>query len=343
MDKKFIRATIHTTTQGVEALSAVLPAHGIGSYCVEDPADLDFILASKAGPIWDFADPAPGDGAEKDGAEARVTFWLEESAEWTNAAIDGLRQLLLGLKGDEQYGFYGADADFGRLWLDTETVSDDWKDRYKENFRAFSPCEGIVVAPPWDTEAAPKRDGESKRDAAQPIKIVIDPGMAFGTGSHETTAMCLSKLKTLLKPGDSVLDAGAGSGILAIAAALLGAGEVHAVEIDADAAESAARNIEANNVSDTISLITGDIAAEGVLPSGARYDLIAANLTCSILGTLLPLLMGALKDEGAMILSGLLDVQEERMLETLENEGLLTTEIARCGEWLMLEARKCEG
>ena len=331
---EYIKATIFTTTQGAEALSAVLPALGIPGFSVEDPADLDFIMASKDALIWDYIDvpPQKGQGNASEG-EVRVAFWLEKGSE---PEIQELRIALMKLKSDEQYGVYGDGADFGRLWLDTEAVCDDWKDRYKESFRSFSPCGGILIVPPWEPAARDIDRGGTEGE----LKIVIDPGMAFGTGSHETTAMCLSKLKALLKPGDIMLDAGTGSGILAIAAALLGAAHVYAVEIDADAAGSAAGNIKINEVQEKISLIVGDVAEEGVLPSHTRYDLIAANLTCSLLEKLLAMLKGALKDEGTILLSGLLDAQEDRIRETLENEGMRPVLVEKSGEWLMVEVRK---
>jgi len=321
--KEYIKATIHTTTQGAEALAAVLPALGITGYSAEDPADLDFILASKDALAWDYVDARSfsGDG------EALVTLWLEKEDE---GKLQELRTALLKLKGDEQYGLYGDDADFGRLWLDTEVCFDDWKYKYKEGFRAFSPCEGIVVVPPW----------EDTSDTDGAVKIVIDPGMAFGTGSHETTSMCLSKLRELLKPGDSVLDAGTGSGILAIAAVHLGAKAVTAVEIDPDAAASAAGNIEKNGLSENISLKIGDITKEGTIPTEADFDIITANLSILILERLIHVLKGVLRREGAMILSGLLDTQEERMLEVIENAGLKAVDIVKNGEWSMFEVRR---
>jgi len=295
---------------------------------VEDPADLAFIMASKDALAWDFVGiPSSQNEGVVTGGETRVTFWLEKEAE---SKAREIREALLKMKSDEQYGEYGEDADFGRLWLDTEVVFDDWKHKYKESFRAFSPCEGILIVPPWDMEAC--GDGSAI--------IVIDPGMAFGTGSHETTAMCLARLRSLILPGDIVLDAGTGSGILAIAAALLGAARVFAVEIDPDAAESASRNIKANGAAETITLITGDIAAEGVLPAGVKFDLITANLTCALHEALLPVFKAILKDGGTMLLSGLLDIQEDRALEALENERLGVIEVIKKGEWLMIEVRK---
>ena len=414
-EKEYIKATIHTTTQGAEALSAVLPALGIDGFCVEDPADFEFVVASKDRLAWDFADAELV--AEAAGGEARVVFWLEKRAgadagamapdagaaadagtvmadagAVPSALIREVQGALLKLKGDEQCGLYGDGADFGRLWLDTQTVRDDWKDKYKESFHAFSPCEGIVVVPPW--EAGGEASGTETGGAAActetegvvaaytetegvaegiagagaetggaaactigactgidavadsrggGIRLVIDPGMAFGTGLHETTAMCLARLKELLKPGDAVLDAGTGSGILAIAAALLGAGHVDAVEMDEDAAASAALNIAANGAGGVVSLITGDITVPGALPAGANYNLVTANLSCPLLEKLAPVFAGALADGGAMILSGLLDTQGDRALEALKNAGMEAREAIQDGEWLMIEARKREG
>jgi len=318
---EYIKATIYTTTQGIEALASVLDALGITGISVEDPKDLDFIMASKDALAWDYVDISPENG------EARLTFWLEKDEE---ARLKELQDELVKLKSDEQSGVYGKETDFGDLLLETETVINDWKDKYKENFHVFSPCDGIVIAPPW--EDACITGGQ--------LKIVIDPGMAFGTGSHETTALCLAKLKELLKQGDQVLDAGTGSGILAIAAAMFGASAVYAIELDSDAAASAARNIEANGVSGVIELVNGDVTEEGVLPLGPSFDLITANLTCSLLERVLSVFKRLLKEEGSVILSGILDAQEERIMEALENEGLRAVNVLRNGEWLLVEARK---
>ena len=375
--QKLVKATIHTTTQGAEILSALLPSLGIESLSIEDPSDLDFIIASKDRLAWDFVEGANvlGDGAgvtaRSDGDETAVdarscnneavqevlvSFWLE-AAHYpdTEKALQDVRELLLKMKSDEQYGLYGEDADFGRLWMHTETDEDDWIEKYREGFRSFSPCEGIIVAPPWEEERTPEEDrlAENKQHTKVDhwIRIIIDPGMAFGTGSHETTAMCLEKIKELINPGSSVkrgssvLDVGAGSGILSIAAALLGAGNVCAVEIDEDAASSARANIALNGVDDRIHLIVGDITEPGflqfgVLSENARFDLIVANLSCALIEKVLPAFTEVLAVDGRIILSGLLDTQEEMALEAVRKADLKTTEICISGEWLALVVSK---
>ncbi|MCL2110804.1 MAG: 50S ribosomal protein L11 methyltransferase [Clostridiales bacterium] len=325
MSKEYIKGTVHTTTQGAEALAGVLPALGVEGCSVEDAADLEFIVAERGRLAWDYIEDNGYEG------EVVVTFWVE-NGEAERALIEGVREGLCRLKDDVRDGAYGKGADFGRLAFGAEVVRDDWKDSYKESFRTFSPCEGVVVAPPWEAEDILENE--------EYIRLIIDPGMAFGTGSHETTAMCLARLRGLIKSGDRVLDAGTGSGILAIAAALMGAGEVHAVEMDEDAAASAQGNIAANGVGGRVALIIGDITEPGTLPEGARYELITANLSFVLIERLLPVFKGLLADGGALIISGLLDVDEGRAVKAFGCNGLRVAEVVKAGEWLMIEACK---
>jgi ribosomal protein L11 methyltransferase len=296
--------------------------------------------------VWDYIDDAliPPEG---DVPEARVTFYLEPDTQ--AGLLEDIRIALMKLKSDEQYGCYGNGVSFGRLWLETETVIDDWTDKYKEFFHAFRPFPGIVVRPPWEQPSG--QPGE--------IEVVIDPGMAFGTGTHETTAMCLEQLFAELQPGDSLLDIGAGSGILAIAAALKQAadsrfparsadadpaaetarGRIAAVEIDPDAIASAEANICLNGCADRIELVRGNILEENIFSGNMLFRVITANMTSGILKRAFPALRQLLEVDGRLILSGILDAQEDTMREAIEKEGLAVSKIIQRGEWLMIMVR----
>ena len=350
-EKRYTKAVIHTTTQGAEALEPLLARFGIDAVSVEDPADLDFIRSS-AGTLYDYIDDALGLADEQ--GEVRVTFYLpplpEDATETDkqnhDAFLEEIRIALMRLKSAEQYGDFGPDADFGRLWMAIEEVTDDWSDRYKETFHAFSPCPGVRIRPPWEPETgmAPAIEEEtgSEGTAAGGIEIVIDPGMAFGTGTHETTSLCLGHLLKNWQPGASLLDAGTGSGILAIAAALLGAaGSIVAVELDPDAAASARDNIRQNGCEDRIRLVEADILNEGALGAAEEkeFTIITANLTKGLLVKLLPRFRRLLSQGGVLLLSGLLDAQVAEMEEALQTQGFSDIETDRKGEWALMEAR----
>jgi ribosomal protein L11 methyltransferase len=203
----------------------------------------------------------------------------------------------------------------------------------------------VLVHPPWERP-------EPARGAREEIAIEIDPGMAFGTGTHETTSLCLAAMRDWCdahpsvnaiprKAGESgrtlhCLDVGTGSGILAIYAAMRGM-IATAVEIDADAARSAAQNIYANDTEEHIDLVSGDILVTE--PVWAPYHLIVANLTSGLLKKLLPRLRELLAPAGTLLLSGILDAQEAEMREALEGAGFADAVIRRKGEWLLLETR----
>ena len=334
--KQFIKATIYTSTSGAEVLSALLPTFGIDSFSVEDPKDVEFIIATKDELVWDQAELPPEN--DKENSEVILSFWLNysensdiDSDESVDMKLQAVREMLLSLKSDEQYGLYGPDADFGRLGMNTEIVCDDWKDKCKERFQTFSPCEGIVIVPPWESGQMDRHEG---------LRIIIDPGMAFGTGSHETTAMCLAAVKRNIKNGDIVLDAGAGSCILSIAAAKLGAEKVFAVEADADAVASAAGNLLLNDVKDRVILIEENLKETGLFSDDLRFDLITANLTCSLVEDLAQTFRHFLAPNGKLIVSGLLDVQEKRVTDALSKAGLQLLCMHKDGEWLLMEICK---
>ena len=183
----------------------------------------------------------------------------------------------------------------------------DWSEAWKARLSAHE-VGGLTISPPWLAEG---------RDPA--TTIVIDPGMAFGTGDHPTTRGVLRLLARFVRPGMSVADLGAGSAALAIAAAKLGATRVAAVELDHDAIENAIENTVMNGVAERVQVIEGD--AYALLPLLAPVDLVLANIISSVLIPLLPAIAAALPAGGVAILSGLLVEEQARMRQAFAEGG----------------------
>lgn len=179
----------------------------------------------------------------------------------------------------------------------------------------------IAIAPPWMSDEI----------AHAEIPIVIEPAMAFGTGEHETTRGMLALMQSLVARGSLVADLGSGSGVLAIAAAKLGAGRVVAIEMDPDAIGNATENVERNGVENTVTIVQGDAAA--LLPLVAPVSLVLANIISSVLMELSPLMHRALPPGGKAVISGILVSEREDMLSSLAVDGWILESELREGEW----------
>ena len=210
------------------------------------------------------------------------------------------------------------DADAGATIEMSETPDVDWSEAWKHGVGAQE-LGDLPVVPPWLAEG---------RDPA--TTVVIDPGMAFGTGEHQTTRCVVRLMQPIIRPGDSVADLGAGSAVLAIAAAKLGAARVVAIEMDPDAIENAEENVARNGVADRVSVVEGDAGV--LLPLVAPVRVVLANILSSVLIELLPAIRAALAPRGQAILSGILYEERDHMLAVLDEDWQVEDE-AREGQW----------
>jgi ribosomal protein L11 methyltransferase len=207
---------------------------------------------------------------------------------------------------------------------ESKTASEDWANSWKEHFHVLRLGKRFVVRPTW-------RDFEPGPDD---LVISLDPGMAFGTGSHPSTEMCLHLMEDIDFAGKSVLDVGAGSGILSVGAILLGAQSVDAVEIDEYAAKALASNVELNDMSKTIPVIVGDVAT--ALPEDAVYDVVLANLIARILIENATNITRRVADGGVVVASGIIEEREQEVLEAYAVQGFMTLERRQTNDWIAL-------
>ena len=223
---EWIELIVHTATEGSDTVSDLLMQEGATGTMVEDRADIPD--PTKPNGIWEIIDPAMIENMPED---VLVHAWFEPGAAFPETYTD-LKNRLAVLKSS-------VGEAYGTLTVETRDVKDeDWAEVWKKYYKPFKAGEHLVVKPTW--EAYTPAEGD---------KIIeIDPGMAFGSGQHETTGMCLELLEKNVKPGDRVIDVGTGSGILAIGAALTGASSVVAIDIDPDAVKVAAENVEHNSL-----------------------------------------------------------------------------------------------
>ena len=323
---KYIEFKVRASRQGIEQVTAMFMSKGIDSVSITDPADMEDILNKKNEYDWDYVDDQLKEDLER---EPSISAYFENTPE-NREKIQELKIAVMMLKSKELEGLYGWDVDFGRLYAEAVTVDDeDWKDKWKENFKPSKITKRIVVKPTWEEYIA--GDGE--------IVLQIDPGMAFGTGTHETTSLCLRLMEKYLSDfpeNKKVLDIGCGSGILSIAAALLGAGEVMAVEIDKDAVSVAAENVKLNGVLNNVSVVQGDLT-KGI---DFKADIIVANLMADLVMVLAESAANHMEDGGIFISSGILTEKKETVSEAIRNAGFEILEIEDDGEWCAIVARR---
>lgn len=328
---KYIEITIKLNRCAIEPALALLDMIGIDDAEVRDPHDAEEIMADKETYEWDYVDEKVAADIGKQ-PEIHIYHEAAESGD-DESFVESVRDAMRQLKKQFDSGMYGEGQDPGELEAAAEVKDDSlWKDKWKEYFKPTHISDKIVVKPTWE-EYEPV-DGE--------VLIEIDPGMAFGTGTHETTSMCMKALEKYVKAGATVLDAGCGSGILSIAAAKLGAADVLGVDIDEEAVRVSEENFALNGTDGVCRAVVGDVTKGISDPAGGRFqaDIVAANLMAELLCMISQGLADHLKKGGTLISSGILNEKEEMVRRAFESAGLRVTEVMHDGEWCCIMAEK---
>ena len=312
----WLKVTVLTTTEASELVSQTLIDAGAGGTEIEDRHDIE--ANNRPEGMWDILDESL---ALKMREDVCVSAYYSAAVR----AADVLAQIRSEL--DRLRREVGDVIPMGKLEIETDGIDEeDWAEFWKKDFHTFRIGRHMVVKPGWETYE-PLPDDRV---------LEIDPGMAFGTGTHETTALCAELIEEYLRPGDSVIDIGTGSGILAIAAAEYGAGEVLATDIDALAVQVAGENVRRNGVADRVTVRQGDLLAA----VDRRADIVIANIIADVIVSLAAPVRECIQDGGLFICSGIAAEREEKVLDALREAGYPQPDIRRKGEWVAMAARR---
>ncbi|MEG0269489.1 MAG: 50S ribosomal protein L11 methyltransferase [Clostridia bacterium] len=308
---QWCEAIVHTTTEGSDIVSEALMLLGAVGTEIVDRADVPD--PSKPGVYWELYDPKMLDEMPED---VLVKAWFEQN-EHIHTLLESVRLRL------EELSLADFGLPMGKLSLDIQNVADeDWSEVWKKFYKPFRVGTKLVVKPTW--EPFERKQGD--------LVIELDPGMAFGTGTHETTFMCMQLLERHLTQGMRVMDVGTGSGILAIAAAKLGAKEVLAIDIDPDAVKVAKENITLNHVNENVRVVVGDLVKSEAMPCELAVANIVADAICMLAGPLTRHLV----PHGLLLCSGIIREREQDVLVAAKAAGYQQVDRIEKGEWVAL-------
>lgn len=309
----WIRITVKTTTMGADVVSEILAGVSEGGVIIEDKQDIKNYDRPKE--EWDYIDEELLDGYED---EVCVRGFVE-NGDNVQAAVDFVTESISQLRENNP------DFDWGSLKIVSEFIKDEnWGETWKKFYKPFKPAEKIVIKPTWE-EYEPK-EGD--------IVLELDPGAAFGTGSHETTKMCIGFLEKYVENGKTVMDVGCGTGILAMCAYLLGAKSVKAIDIDEEAVKVAQKNVKEANFD--IEVVCGNLLENFF----GKVDIIVANIIADAVMLLASSAKEHLNENGIYITSGIINERADEVEERITAVGFTKLHRLSLGEWTAFVWRK---
>lgn len=308
---KWAEVSIQTSHEATEAVANIFHDLGATGVVIEDP---ELINSYRRSGNWDYCDIPE----ETDTETVVIKAYLPVDDELDDKLKEFERRV------DELIAHH---INKGKGQIDwREVQEEDWATSWKNYFHPIAVGQRVVIKPSWEEYA----------QAPDEIVIELDPGMAFGTGTHHTTAMCIRCLEQVIQAGDIVFDVGTGSGILAVAAAKLGAAHVQAVDLDGVAVRVARENVILNQVEAKITLAQGDLLT-GV---DGRANVIVANIIADVIIRLLPDVPERLTAGGVFIGSGIIAERLGDVTEAIMAKGLVVDRIVEEGGWAAVVARK---
>ena len=308
----YTRVSIKTKTEAVEAISNLLMEEGVVGVEIDDPKDI--IRTNTSPTSWDYVDESL---INKDLETVTVRAYFPEDDD-IKTKIDHIRARI-----DEMRAYL--DTGSGEITMDT-IKEEDWAHQWKKYYKVTPIGKNIIIKPSWE---------EYKDEDSDKIVIDLDPGMAFGTGTHETTSMCMELLEKHVSQEDIVLDIGTGSGVLAITAAKLGANKVIGVDLDKTAVRVARENIGHNKVADMVDIRQGDLLDV----VNEKANIIVANIIADVIIPLSKEVASVMLEDAIFISSGIIEDRIDDVKDAL-NENFEILEIVRDGEWAAIVAKK---
>ena len=310
---KWSEISIHTTNEAIEPISNILHEAGASGVVIEDPYELIKEREDQFGEIYELN---PNDYPEEGviiKAYLPINSFLGETVEEIKQAINNLVLF---------------DIDIGKNKVTISEVNEEeWATAWKKYYNPVKVSEKFTIVPTWE---------EYEPVSTDELTIELDPGMAFGTGTHPTTVMCLQALEKIVKKGDVVIDVGTGSGVLSIGAALLGAGRVIALDLDEVAVRSARLNVKLNKVQDVVSVRQNNLL-DGVTE---QADVVVANILAEVIVRFTEDAAKVVKSGGYFIASGIIPKKRKEVEKALAAAGFQIEESMLMEEWVAMIAKR---
>ncbi len=307
----WLEITINTQSSAIEETAAALTAGGFEELVLEDQAEFETFLDENRA-YWDYIDEKLQSQLQ---GLSRIKLYLEDS---DTASMARLEQLL---------------EEMGLSMTAAPLAETDWEESWKDNYPPQPVGDRLVVLPCWNAE-----------DTQGRLPVILDPGLTFGTGAHPSTQMVMEAMERMVRPGDACLDLGSGSGILSITALRLGAASAIGVDIDPKAEDIARQNAAYNNFGeDVFTALTGNVTGDKRLMerlSADTYQLVLVNIVADVIISLAPVLPNFVKEETALICSGILDTRLPEVIAALEQAGLAVIEVYAKEDWRCISARR---